>query len=157
MFFIKILMMVLDKKVINNLLKKCIVNESEMQIEEQTNEWIIVNLKLKLKEVKETKKEEDKKEMNKKEFYDWAEKFEARFFGEINKINQRLDRIEERLDKVEKRLDDLERRMDAVEKRLDALEKRMDAVEKRLDNIEWRLSRIERCPTIQKELSLLKD
>ncbi|MBO6072286.1 hypothetical protein J6P59_01295 [bacterium] len=58
--------MVLNKKVLNDLLKKTISEESEMQIDEVKEDIIDVHLRLKLK--KTEKESENKKEVNKEEF-----------------------------------------------------------------------------------------
>ncbi|MDE5767641.1 MAG: hypothetical protein K2H56_03755 [Malacoplasma sp.] len=90
--------------------------------------------------------------------------------GKLEKIETRLENVEQRLYKVEQRLDKVEQRLDKVEQRLDKVEQRIDKVEQRLDKVEQRLdvletdvkilkddvSAIKRCPTIQKELCLIK-
>ncbi|MBO6042345.1 hypothetical protein J6P52_04240 [bacterium] len=58
--------MFLNKKVLNDLLKKSISEESEMQIDEVKEDIIDVHLRLKLKKVE--KESENKKEVNKEEF-----------------------------------------------------------------------------------------
>lgn len=80
--------MVLNKKVLNDLLKKSISEESEMQIDEVKENIIDVHLRLKLK--KTEKESENKKEVNKEEFKSWTQQFEASFFSSIRNFQWKV-------------------------------------------------------------------
>lgn len=74
----------------------------------------------------------------------------------LAKILEKLEVIDGRLNKIENRLDNLEVRMDRLEERMDKLEVRMDKLEERMERVEQDIKDIKECPTIKKELEIVR-